>query len=972
MSPRAGPNGRRRAPLVAPPLESGDPVSAVLQSVFPGIDVDAHLRAITVTDLEAGDRLCEEGDDADVAWVVVRGRLRVLRANAELVDGGPDLRAVADIGPGSVIGEAGLVDGGARGATIVARRDSQVAELSRQWLADVVREDPTSIGHLLRSLDAGRDRLETTERVVALVPAGASAIAVDTLVANLRSAPHTVVVDAATSERGAGWLRELEVASETVVLLCDGSWTDWNDRATRLADRIVALVDATAADMHPNETAISELPGFLADARTAVFVHADDTDTPRRTRDLLAVRPGVRHLHLRETNVRDHARVCRHLTGRTVALVVSGGGARSLAAIGVYRELRRRGVPVDAVTGSSAGAVITAMIAKDVDPDDLLRRARDGFDRVRDPTIPVASILRGRRLWEKLGSHLGDEDIEDTWIPFACTTTDLTDHALVEHLRGPLRRAVRGSVSLPGVFPPVDIDGHLHVDGGILDNLPVRAALELAPGAMIIAVDVSPPRGPSAVELPPDVSGTQLLFRRLMGIAGPSVPSIATTMTESVLLGATRSRSEALEGISCHVDLDLDRFALLDFAKLDEIVDLGDIESAPIVAEWADRHLDSLVSDEPWTPSIAVDEEEDSDLATTPWRGITGSLWLAVADLRFRLRRFVVAMGAAGVVLALLLLMTGVVNELDREPSVTTETIGATTWLLPDGIKSPFTSNATFGEEAVAAVVSDGDVRPALIARLPVTIDGETIDAILVGHSPDGPGLPHTADGRPATSAGEVAIARFAGASVGDTIGLGSSEVEVTGTLEGTTLFAGMPLVFTPIGAARDLVAGGRPVVSAVLVDGSADQVPEGLHALSRADIVAEAKGPVERPILTLHLVQVLLAIVAAMIIGAVVYLASLERTRDVAVLRAVGTPGSMLALGVAAQALVVATVAAVLAVALEIALAPVFPLTVHLTIADFVLLVVIAVAVAVASSYLAIRRTLRIDPSDAFAGSGG
>ncbi len=940
--------------------------------MFPGIDVDAHRRAITVTELEAGDRLCEQGDDADVAWVVVRGRLRVLHTEPDVSDDEVEVRAVADVGPGSVIGEAGLVDGGARGATVVARRDSQVAELSRQWLADVVGDDPTAIGHLLRSLNVGRDRLETTERVVAVVPSGASATAVDTLVDRLRAAPHTVVVDSATSERGSGWLRDLETASETVVLLCDASWNGWNDRATRLADRIVTLVDATAAAVHPNETAISELPGFLADARTAVFVHADDTDTPRRTRDLLAARPGVRHLHMRETNARDHARVCRHLTGQTVAFVVSGGGARSLAAIGVYRELRRRGIPVDAVTGSSAGAVITAMIAKDADPDDLLRRARDGFDKVRDPTIPVASILRGRRLWEKLGSHLGDGDIEDTWIPFACTTTDLTAHSLVEHLRGPLRRAVRASVSLPGVFPPVDIDGHLHVDGGILDNLPVRAAHELAPRARIIAVDVSPPRGPSAAELPPDVSGSQLLFRRLMGVAGPSVPSIATTMTESVLLGATRSRTEALAGISCHVDLDLDRFALLDFAKLDEIVDLGDIESAPIIDDWANRHLDALIADEPWTPSIAVDEERDPDLATTRWRGITGSLWLAVADLRFRLRRFVVAMGAAGVVLALLLLMTGVVNELDREPSVTTETIGATTWLLPEGINSPFTSNATFDEDVVARVVSDDTVRPALIARLPVTIDGETIDAILIGHAPDGPGLPRAADGRAATAAGEVAIASFAGAHVGDTIGLGSTEVEVTGTLEGTTLFAGMPLVFTPIDAARDLVAGGRPVVSAVLVDGSVDLAPDGLHTLSRAEIIAEAKGPVERPILTLHLVQVLLAIVAAMIIGAVVYLASLERTRDVAVLRAVGTPGSMLALGVAAQALVVATVAAALAVALEVALAPVFPLTVHLTVADFVLLIVVAVVVAVASSYLAIRRTLRIDPSEAFAGAGG
>lgn len=962
MKARVGVQTRRRVPLIAPALEPGDAVAEVLQSVFPGVDVAAHRDAVAVVAIDAGTTLCEEGDAAEVAWVVVRGRLRVLRAQVP----------VADLGPGSVIGESGLIDGGLRAATIVARRDTVVAELSRQWLAAVVGDDPTSIGHLLRSLDRGDAQLETTETTIALVPAGASQTAIDTLVARLRAAPDTVVVDDAVSQRGSGWLRDLESSSGTVVLRCDSSWTDWTERAIRLADRVVTMVDATAPGLHPQEVALAELPDVATGSRTAVFVHPDGTDTPRRTRDLLAVRPDTRHLHLRETHARDHGRVSRHLTGRAVALVVSGGGARSLAAIGVHRELRRRGIPIDVVTGSSAGAVLAASIAQDADPDELLRRARDGFANVRDLTIPIASILRGRRLWEKLGLHLGDGDIEDTWIPFACTTTDLTAHRRVEHLRGPLRRAVRASVSLPGVFPPVDVDGHLHVDGGILDNLPVHAARRLAPGASVIAVDVSPPRGPTSDDLPPDISGSKLLLRRLLGRLNPDVPSIATTMTESVLLGATRSRRRVLDGIACHVDLDLARFAILDFAKLDEIVDLGHHGSVETIDRWVELDGDTLVLDSAWEPTIEVDHEADAELATTTWRAVTGNLWLAVADLRFRLRRFVVAMVAAAVVLALLLLMTGVVNELDREPSVTASTIGATTWLLPEGVKSPFTSNATFDEAVVPTVITDGTARPALIGRLPVTVDGETIDAILVGHAADGPGLPAPAAGRAATATGEVAIASFAGADVGDTIGLGSSQVVVTGTLDGTTLFAGMPLVFTPIDAARALVAGGRPVVSAVLVDGSVAQAPEGLHVLSRDHIVTEAKGPVERPILTLHVVQLLLGIVAAMIIGAVVYLASLERTRDVAVLRAVGTRGSLLALGVGAQAFVVALAAAALAVGLEILLAPVFPLTVHLTVADLILLPVIATFVAVASSYLAVRRTLRIDPSEAFAGAGG
>ena len=89
----------------------------------------------------------------------------------------------------------------------------------------------------------------------------------------------------------------------------------------------------------------------------------------------------------------------------------------------------------------------------------------------------------------------GDWDIEDYWLPFFCVATNLTTGQPVVHSRGNSWRAIRSSVSIPGVLPPLPVDGALMVDGAVLNNLPVDVMREFNPYGKVIAVDVTPPRG---------------------------------------------------------------------------------------------------------------------------------------------------------------------------------------------------------------------------------------------------------------------------------------------------------------------------------------------------------------------------------------------------------------------------------------------------------------------------------------------
>jgi len=197
------------------------------------------------------------------------------------------------------------------------------------------------------------------------------------------------------------------------------------------------------------------------------------------------------------------------------ALVLSGGGARGLAHIGVIRVLERLGAPRPAfIAGTSMGAIIGAMYALGwdsarmeayatrFDPRDFVdnpafRLPDLGISRVVQAGAALGAIVRGRsvdsgnKARAELGRIFGEVRIEDMPTPFACAASDLVSGALVAQDSGNLADAVRASISFPGVFAPVQRGGSLLVDGGVLDNMPCDLA-KARGFDRVLASDVSP------------------------------------------------------------------------------------------------------------------------------------------------------------------------------------------------------------------------------------------------------------------------------------------------------------------------------------------------------------------------------------------------------------------------------------------------------------------------------------------------
>lgn len=180
-----------------------------------------------------------------------------------------------------------------------------------------------------------------------------------------------------------------------------------------------------------------------------------------------------------------------------IGLVLSSGGARGFAHLGVLKVLRQEGIPVDCVAGSSMGSIIAVLLANGLDLD-MCEKLACSLKRKYwlDFTLPKTGFVAGRRVKELIRLLSHGKRLEELEIPTAVVATDLVKGEPVVFTEGPVDQAVRASIAIPGIFEPVKMGDRVLVDGGVMDRLPVSAARSLG-ADFVIAVDVIP-RAPQA------------------------------------------------------------------------------------------------------------------------------------------------------------------------------------------------------------------------------------------------------------------------------------------------------------------------------------------------------------------------------------------------------------------------------------------------------------------------------------------
>jgi NTE family protein len=445
-------------------------------------------------DLPGGATLFREGEVADALYVLLAGCLGVTIRGGK----GDDVM-IARVHAGETIGEMALLDGGSRSATAVALRDSVLLRLEKAAFDRLVGQHPGSMLSLVALL--ARRLRETTHhageaapiRTVALVPADHAvdhrrfvAELADQLAGNGRRVAR---LDGETPALTTEQLNAVETTSDLVLYCGEAGDTAWTRLCLRQADRMM-LVAAAGSPFAP--------PAWLAgDAQNwrrpldLVLLH-DGHGAGAAAQETRRPLPFNLVYHIRHGNRDDVGRIARILAGTSVGLVLSAGGARGFARLGTVRALREARIPIDLIGGCSMGAIVGAGVARewdDAEIRDRLRRAFVDSNPINDYTLPFFALAKGEKVARRLDEHFGSIRIEDLWRPFFCVSANLTAGVLAVHRDGPLTPALRASVAIPGLLPPVMMDGEAHVDGGTMNYLPVDVMKPMC--GKVIAVDVA-------------------------------------------------------------------------------------------------------------------------------------------------------------------------------------------------------------------------------------------------------------------------------------------------------------------------------------------------------------------------------------------------------------------------------------------------------------------------------------------------
>jgi putative ABC transport system permease protein len=344
-------------------------------------------------------------------------------------------------------------------------------------------------------------------------------------------------------------------------------------------------------------------------------------------------------------------------------------------------------------------------------------------------------------------------------------------------------------------------------------------------------------------------------------------------------------------------------------------------------------------------------------------------LAITIADLRHRLRQFLIAVVGAGVVFALALLLTGMTEGFYNEINRTVASSRADTWLVPKGASGPFTSFIPMPANTVKRVARldgvDHAEGMAISLQTAGKPGGDRERIMMIGtNAPEGVKL---AEGRQARTAHEAVVDRRLDLSVGDSFALGARTFAVVGVADGMTMLGGTPEAWVNLRAAQAVLFGKQRLVTAIAVRGQPAAVPAVLTEMTPAHVEADSLGPMRDAVSSVDNTRLLMWMVAVIIVAALVYVSALQRTRDFAVMKAVGASTRHLFLGVAIQAVLITLAAALFAMSTAWIFRPLYSVPVEVPADAFLLLPVVAVAVGVLASLVALRRAVTVDPALAF-----
>jgi NTE family protein len=556
---------------------------SALAQMFTG---DGLAREVSWFSLPGGQTLCEAGEVADQLFFLRAGRLGAIRR-----EDGHEPQFLGVIRPGEPAGEMAMIAGTKHTATVIALRDSEILAMPRDVFLRAAEHDAAVMIELARLMMLRARQTATRASVgepsvfgfIGLTGEVKTRDLVESLAKDIERLGYSATAIGEEAQHApTEWFSNVEQAHDFVLYAAEADQTAWKPIVGRQVDRLFRV---GRGDRSPP----SQIEGLEASALEShrlvdlILIQPASRGRPAGSEAWMEALAPARLFHMRTRDREDRQRLARTLTGLSVGLVLSGGGARAYAHIGAVRALRAAKVPIDFVGGASMGAIICAAVAMGWDDEEIDHRIRKAFvetSPVDDIAFPLIALTLGEKVRARLREHFGDTEIADLWLPFFCISSNLTTGAYQLHQRGRLRRALRASIAIPGLLPPMTDGDNVLVDGAVMKNFPadIMRASHLGP---IVGVDVTVGRSITAAA----VARPESVWRWILSGQWRKGPPIVSLLLRAATVSTARDLAAAREASDVLVVPKMDGVEIRDWDAYDPAVEAGRIATEEALAK---------------------------------------------------------------------------------------------------------------------------------------------------------------------------------------------------------------------------------------------------------------------------------------------------------------------------------------------------------------------------------------------------
>ncbi|MDR3492908.1 MAG: cyclic nucleotide-binding and patatin-like phospholipase domain-containing protein [Gammaproteobacteria bacterium] len=509
--------------------------------------------------------LFHEGEPSKYLCILVQGKL-----SAYISTSHAKIKIIGHILPGETIGELGALSNDPRTLTVKAIEPSRVLKLPtitfkkfcRQYpgiLINAVEPLASRSQNIIRLLSSGESR-----KHIAIIPAhpdiDVQAFAEQIKKNLLHYKKVSLLIDSAYNTLGSpddNYETLMQIAEDNnhlILYLLTSEETSLSKLCWGKIGKIYVLGDGNEKPRYSQHVLrkLNDTHNLVEVRRELILIHKKNT-LPLNTELWLHNKNYFMHHNIYADSLHDYQRLLRFMRGKALGLVLGGGGVKGWAHIGVLKALLDANIHIDAIGGTSVGAMVAGLYAMNADYNVLYKKFTKLIAATRNTVSlkklcwPAVSLFNCEDFTLELENIFNIKKIEDLLIPFFCVSTNLGQYKETTHRSGFLWEKVRGSTSIPGIVPPMIIHGELHVDGGLVNNLPVNTMRELlGPESRIIAVELmSTNVDNKSYCFPPTLTFKQAFLAKVgWGYQTYQFPQFIDTFLKSLLIGASLKQAE--------------------------------------------------------------------------------------------------------------------------------------------------------------------------------------------------------------------------------------------------------------------------------------------------------------------------------------------------------------------------------------------------------------------------------------------